>query len=92
MEPEVVEDDFQRFQKENHDKWKLIDESLEKCLEIDGQGESVSFQVKKRIIFTTSSLSTSDESIILNLLQFNYFTAARGGIKTAFRCSYLTFN
>ena len=47
MEPEVVEDDFQRFQKENQDKWKLIDESLEKCLEIDGQGESVSFQVRK---------------------------------------------
>ncbi|CAG5085676.1 Oidioi.mRNA.OKI2018_I69.PAR.g10962.t2.cds [Oikopleura dioica] len=47
MEPEVVEDDFQRFQKENHDKWKLIDESLEKCLEIDGQGESVSFQLNR---------------------------------------------
>jgi hypothetical protein len=45
MEPQLVEDDFQRFRKENEQKWQMIDESLEKCMEIDRKGESVSFQV-----------------------------------------------
>jgi len=49
MEPELVEDDFQRFRKENEVKWRMIDESLEKCMEIDGKGESVSFQVSYSI-------------------------------------------
>lgn len=40
-----MEDDFQRFRKENEQKWQMIDESLEKCMEIDRKGESVSFQV-----------------------------------------------
>ena len=57
MEPEVVEDDFQRFRKENEEKWQMIDESLEKCLKIDSQGESVSFQVNYRRFFRVESLS-----------------------------------